>query len=51
MDTTAKEGYGVSSGRHLCTIKEAGYGVVRKNCEYHSRGEVYGTCYFGETCG
>ena len=31
MDTTAKEGYGVSLGRPLGIIKEAGYGVSQED--------------------
>ena len=50
MDTTAKEMGGVSLGRPLSTMKEAGYGVSREICEYHSKGEEY-MCYFRETCG
>ena len=25
--------------------------LVGETCEYHSRGEEYGTCHFRETCG
>ena len=41
VNTTAKEGGGVSLGRALGTTKEVGYGVSRGTCDYHSRGEEY----------
>ena len=42
MDTTAKEGYGVSLGKPLGTTKEVGYGVSRGDLSVpQQRGGVY----------
>ena len=48
VDTTAKEGDGVSFGRPLGTTKEVRFGVSRETCEYHSRGEEYMVIYISE---
>ena len=49
MDTTAKEGYGVSLGRPLVLQKMWGMVLVGRTCEYHSGGDEYGV--IRETCG